>query len=491
MQDNTYIRETSWKIIYSTYDCVEKRAVELISREVGERLVREPEVYKLHVLPCERENENTTIEHSAIVIGTFDESRIIQKYVSQEELPERAYGVKTVKNPDCEDGRIVLITARQMEHLYLAAATYLDDHTVRYAPKSSSLHLKQDMYKTPMSESSTIKIAKVKTRSIFAWGHPINDYRKFISDMARIGLNQLILWNDFAPINARDIVEYAHSYGIEVIWGYAWGWTEGQCEGIADIEDETLSKLKLEIVRQYDEVWRGIGDGIYFQSFTEKRVSNIGGRSIANAVRSLVNDVAEELYKKDPMLHIQFGLHATSVKDELDEIAQIDRRIEIVWEDCGAFPYAYMPEEPTNDDFNAALEFTEKIVKLRGNDAKSGLVFKGFAILDWQRNRFVHQRGRFILGDGSSELSAHDRKLRADSWRVYTAKWIRYGEYARRMAEHALKLTGGDINLCMAGLFDGDIWAPEAMCASVFLDPTLPYEETVERIISCRNVKLD
>lgn len=35
---------------------------------------------------------------------------------------------------------------------------------------------------------------------------------------------------------------------------------------------------------------------------------------------------------------------ATSVAQKLDRIAQIDPRVRIVWEDCGAFPYAYLAE---------------------------------------------------------------------------------------------------------------------------------------------------
>ena len=27
------------------------------------------------------------------------------------------------------------------------------------------------------------------------------------------------------PINAKEIIDYAHEYDIEVIWGYAWGWS--------------------------------------------------------------------------------------------------------------------------------------------------------------------------------------------------------------------------------------------------------------------------
>lgn len=484
-------KTASWEIIYNRFEGIERRCVELINREVGERLVREPEIYKLNVLPCKKENASTKILENGIVIGTFDESAIAQKFISQEELSNSSYAVKVVRNPDCESGSIVIITARNKKHLYLATAMFIDDYSMLHSPQSGSLTLKHELYSEPLEEAFMMRTPKLETRSIFAWGHPINDYREFISDSARVGINQIILWNDYAPLNAREIVEYAHSFEIEVLWGFSWGWSEGRCQNATDLEDNTLNELKAKIVAQYESTWRGLGDGIYFQSFTEKNIDKIGGRSIAEAVVSLVNNVAEELYKLDPKLHIQFGLHATSVKDELDKIAMVDKRIEIVWEDCGAFPYAYMAENVNEEELSNAMDFTEKIIKLRGEDDRVGLVFKGFAILDWREDRFVHQRGPFILGEGSPNLLSHDRNLRSDSWRRYTAAWLRHGDFARRVAEHASKLKGGKLNLCMAGLFDGGLWAPFAICASIFEDPTEPFAEITERVMMRKKARID
>ena len=44
------------------------------------------------------------------------------------------------------------------------------------------------------------------------------DYRGFFENMARLKLNEIIIWNDYAPTNGREIVAYAHSLGIRVIW---------------------------------------------------------------------------------------------------------------------------------------------------------------------------------------------------------------------------------------------------------------------------------
>ena len=40
----------NWKLIYSNYSGTEKKAVELIYQEMGEQILRDPNVYKYHVL---------------------------------------------------------------------------------------------------------------------------------------------------------------------------------------------------------------------------------------------------------------------------------------------------------------------------------------------------------------------------------------------------------------------------------------------------------
>ena len=64
----------------------------------------------------------------------------------------------------------------------------------------------------------------VLRRGLWTWGHVIYDYRGYLENMAHLKLNEVVIWNDFAPLNAADIVAYAHELGIRVIWGYSWGW---------------------------------------------------------------------------------------------------------------------------------------------------------------------------------------------------------------------------------------------------------------------------
>ncbi|MBR0189939.1 MAG: hypothetical protein IJQ23_06100, partial [Clostridia bacterium] len=277
------------------------------------------------------------------------------------------------------------------------------------------------------------------------------------------------------------------SYGIEILFGYEWGWIDG-CNKITDIGPTRLAETKKRIIRHYEENYAQINcDGIYFQSFTERRDEYIGGRLIAEAVTTLVNETAAELLSKYPNLKLQFGLHASSVKNRLNEIAKVDKRVEILWEDCGVFPYSYYPEVNDEKQFEETLDFTKKILTLRGN-APVGLVFKGAMVLDW--NKFVHQSGRFVLGNNAGAIIGNDQRIREGAWRIFSAEWMQYGNYAKRMLEFIKENALGDVNMCMAGMFDGGIYLPQALCAQMFRNVDFEYGEILKRVARRGYVKL-
>jgi hypothetical protein len=175
-----------------------------------------------------------------------------------------------------------------------------------------------------------------------------------------------------------------------------------------------------------------------------------------------------------------------------EEIARVDKRIEILWEDCGSFPYEYSPNGEDEERYEKTIEFTKKIIELRGKNAKTGLVFKGFAVLDWARGKFVHQRGPYILGENPKEISEHDRMLRVKAyWPRYAAGWIQHGERARKMTEIILEETAGEVNLCMAGAFDGEIWLPSAICSEIFKNPYRNYSDILAKLLERRDVKFN
>ena len=474
------MKQNDWEIIYSNYEGMEKRTVDLLSKDVGKYIIRKEGVYTLYVLPCEKERTDMEIEKNAIVVGLYSESALIQKYVRADEIKTGGFLVKVIKNPQNEEGRIVLLTANDERELFYAVVSFLDDYIPDNTPWHGAVRMQQSIFDEPLNEYTYSENAQNKTRSVFTWGHPINDYRAYIDNMARLKLNQLIIWNDYMPLNVEEIIDYAHSYGIEVIFGYAWGWKPGFGKNITDISDKRLQELKAEIIQEYEDNYAKIGcDGIYFQSFTENENEYVGGRLIAEAVRVLVNDTGATLLQKYPHLKLQFGLHAISVRNHLSEIAKVDRRIEILWEDCGEFPYAYAPIVKDEKAFAETVEFTKKILTLRGN-APVGLLFKGMMTLDW--TRFSRQGGAFVLGENAPEITAHDQRMRHYAWKIFSAEWMQYGKYAMEMLKVIKENALGEVNMCMAGAYDGGIYLPQALCAQMFRTLDSDYGETLKKV---------
>lgn len=168
-----------------------------------------------------------------------------------------------------------------------ADAAVLDKNAA--VPRRCEHRYHNELFTEPLPDYEQAFAPKVPVRNIFTWGHPITDYREYIDNMARLRFNELIVWNDFVPLNAREIVDYAHEYGIRIVFGYAWGWSR-TC-GATDIT--RLDALADEIVATYERDYAPLGlDGIYFQSFTEMNEDRIGGRLVAEVVTEFVNDVS-------------------------------------------------------------------------------------------------------------------------------------------------------------------------------------------------------
>ena len=480
------MKQRDWKIIYTSYEGVAKRAIHLLNKEVGKLLIREPNVYRIYVLPCEK--EGCEVSKNAFFIGLWNESPFIQSCLSSDEIPQNGFMVKVIPNPQDPDGRFVILTAHTQLELFYAVVSFLDDYIPSHAPFGGCNPMPDLIFDSPLQECTYTEIPENTRRSIFTWGHSINDYRAYIDNMARLKLNELIIWNDHVPLNITDVIDYAHSYGIQILLGYSWGWIPG-CSKVSDISAARLTQLKESILQQYEDHYASTGcDGIYFQSFTERSDSTIGGRLIAEAVTTLVNNTADELLARHPHLRLQFGLHAVSVKDRLDEIAKVDPRVEILWEDCGQFPYSYFSYVETEEKFQETLAFTKKLLNLRGG-VGVGLVFKGVMMLDW--SKFEHQRGPYILGENAPELRLHDKAVRANAWRKYSADWMQSGAHALRMMQFIQENKISDVNLCLAGTFDGGTYLPMALLAQMVRTSGGIYTDMLKQVAARSSITVD
>jgi len=475
------LNKRDWKIIYSEYSGPEKKALELLSAEMGSRILRDTGVYTVHVLACERA-ENAVIDKNAVLLGTYGGNRLIREFVREEEIPENGYLVTVKDNLENPQYKLVVITAREAVNVFYAAVDFVDDCFFEAAPRRGPLRFTKELFSEKLPDYRSASAPKVKTRCVFTWGHPINDYRNYIDNMARLRLNQLIIWNDFVPINAREIIDYAHEYGIEIIWGYAWGWSRN-CGDESVLQH--LGDLKADIIRKYEEEYAQTGaDGIYFQSFTEMGREKLGDRIVAEVVTEFVNDTAGALLQKYPNLRIQFGLHAMSVRERLSYLEKLDPRVSILWEDCGTFPYDYEPVVKSREAYDKTVEFTDKMLSLR-DGLGCGMLYKGLMVMDWAGDHFVHQSGPFLMGMASAETVQHDREMMKPIWKEFQSRWMQNGHTVHEMTRYICKNRREEVTLGMAGQFAGGIWFPAALCAQILWDPDEPYE-TILRRVSCR-----
>ena len=483
MPENPKIEKRNWEILYSRYEGPEKKAVELIYREMENLILRDAEKYTYHVMPVRRAVDGLSTRH-AVIVGTYRENELVRRYVKADEIPNDGFLVKVFDDPEQSDRKLAIITAHTSREVFYGATDFVDDYFAFAEPRHVVIHFPRDLFSEHLPDYTHASAPKNKVRSVFTWAHPIHDYRTYIDNAARLRLNTLILWNDFLPVNARDVADYAHEYGMRLIWGYAWGWSR-KC-GSADLTPEALSQMKEKIIKQYEDEYASSGaDGIYFQSFTELKEATIGDRLIADVVTEFVNDVAADLLAKYPDLLLQFGLHATSVKDHLSYLEALDPRVEIIWEDCGPFPYHY---DPTSVDDIEAMRSTDNIFALRGG-AACGALFKGHLTLDWVGAHFAHQTGPYVLGQASADTIARNRETVRPLWKSFQSDWLENGDHAHRLTQYIQKQSPR-VSLGFVGQFADFLPFSEALCAEILWNADEPYEVIFKRVLKRHSVEM-
>lgn len=345
------------------------------------------------------------------------------------------------------------------------------DFYSKYLIPHENNHSHADYFNNPLEkeelpEAFFSSAPAVRDRGIWTWGHVIYDYRGFLDHMLHCKMNTLVVWDDFVPANAAALVEYAHRCNIKVIWGFSWLW-DLKC---AETDMNTIFDQVPVIVEKYEREFAHLGgDGIYFQSFTELREEYIGDVLIADAVTQFVNRTSAEILKKHPDLELQFGLHATSVKDRLPYIQKVNPAVRIVWEDCGAFPFAYIPAQICG--FDETMAFASDIATLRGEQERFGAVLKGLTNLHW--NSFVHQHGPFCLGVSSSQFRANRVAEKQKMWRYIQAYWLANADKAQQMIRLLRDRTQGNLVLTALvedGMLEEQLYFPTALMGALLWD---------------------
>ena len=470
-----------WILAIESYEGVQKNAVNMLSGYLSGLLS-----YTMPVRYAQTLSAQELEEYNVIAVGRCEKHPILLTYEKQ----------RLLTLPKEEEGYAIYVGDTQEDEKQTIAIAGVDEKGVLYGCMQfigeycgNTLYKKGDLWKTnffdfPLERTlpkwSVSTYPAVKTRAIWTWGYVMYDYKSFFDNMARLRLNEIVIWNDYVPFNAKDVVAYAHALGIKVIWGFAWGWTTNCAQIMEELCTKNgLQKLKENVLNTYKQQYADTnGDGIYFQSFTEMNADNVNGQCVAEIVTDLVNDIAGALLTEYPTLHIQFGLHATSVKTHLDVLKKVDKRVHIIWEDCGAFPYHYYPDEI--DDFAETYAFTEKLLSLRGKEEKFGAVLKGMLKLDW--GAFEHHKGSFILGERDKSFIAERQIKKNKIWKLIRGDWLKNAELLRKTIVLTTQNCDNPILQALVedSMFENKITLPVAIYAQILWSPTIAMEDILE-----------
>lgn len=482
--------DNRYEIFYGSYTGVEQRGVDLLYGAVAPYLP-----YVLTVSDANQAEKQTLGSVNPICIGTVRSNPYIHLFVQRGLISLSAaaegYVIKVCQNPFNPQKQMVIIAGSDENGVLYGAL----DFKAYVLPQAENNHWHSTYFdklfaEKPLPEYEAESAPAIRQRGLWTWGHVIYDYRRYLQNMMYLKLNTLIVWNDHPPVNLREVISYAHQCGIKVICGYSWGW---DCIGAQqpDISNpQVLDGIREHILETYRQNYSDLDiDGIYFQSFTETEEDSLNGVLIADAVVQLVNQVCETFFALYGEMELQFGLHATSVAKKLEYIAKTDPRVRIVWEDCGAFPYAYVPSQ--TQEFEKTLALTDQITALRGKQERIGMVLKGLTCLNW--DEFEHQMGPFVMGQYPAEFICRRAMQKKDIWRYVTAYWLENLPYARQVVARIAKNTKGEAvvtALLEDGMLEHSIQLPAALISELLWNPDKPADELLRLAALRRDVCL-
>ncbi|MBE6656844.1 MAG: hypothetical protein E7604_00195 [Ruminococcaceae bacterium] len=406
-----------------------------------------------------------TYDENLIIVGTADNGALCKVLAGDgwfvPETAREGYSVRVGDSP-YRGGRQLIVLCGADDAGLLYAVHALDRHYLRDAVRYHGYHYnrRHEAFVDVMPHWEEKSAPKIDRRGIWTWGHAIYDYRAYFARMNALGFNHIVIWNDYVPYNAAEVLTEAHRRAISVFWGFSCSWGEEVNPNDPRDTEKWCARVLDVYTREYAPLG---GDGIYFQAFTETGNHEIGGKTIASLVTAWANAICGTLHAKYPALEIEFGIHATSIGENYPALSGIDPSVAVMWEDCGDFPYAYDPAKQANAA--AALDYTKKLLSLHGADTRFAAVLKGFTVLDW--SHFEHYHGPIVMGVSSREFLAKRTEEKRFTWQYARPLWYAGAdtlrEYCRIVAQ-----SGAAQTTVTALMEDGMFECITDPCAALF-----------------------
>jgi hypothetical protein len=415
-----------------------------------------------------------------IIIGTAEGNDLVRRLVEssfiEREKRIEGYSLRIDENPKSNGRFLVVIAGADEKGMLYGTMDFLHFHIGKMVGK---------LYRVKVQDAP-----RIEKRGLWTWAGRIYNYEAYLDNMARWKMNTLTVWHRFPPANGKALAEYARRRGIDVVWGYTWGWGMPVCPS-SPVE---RAQWKEFVLKMFDEHYAPIGaKGVYFQTFTEtsdkNRFCRYGGncpngcrdKSAGELLVGWVNPIIEALLAKHPDVWIACGVHASALRESLADIAKIDRRANLMWEDVGSFPFAYSPGQVEMGEFQSTTDFSYRLATLRGSDEDIAFVFKGM-FAAW---------GGFDAMLQEKNILEKLTEQRVPTWREVEVGWkqnLGYELQIGRMLSTLNVRRKSIMGLVEDGLWESRQWFAVAAFAESIWNPHVEADELIERLDACGDV---
>ena len=479
-----------WVLRYGAYAGIERFALEELQRVVQASL---PYVVRVEPAETSADGKGTNL----LMLGTPENNPLIAELIAMNiiapPVETEGYTVASLASPWDGTCRLLVVAGRDARGVLYGVEHFcaLSDRYITVTKGMGATDRRRAL--DAIGPFTLTEHPRIAHRGLWSWGYVVYDYRAFITNMARLRMNTLTLWNDVPPLNIEALLDYAHARGVYVNMAFPCGWGRDY--------DLTLAEHRERIVRDglahWHEHYRDLDvDGIYFQTLTEHTNTMLGKQSVASITCEMVNDIARRLLKAAPGLRIQWGLHAGSIGEQYPELAALDERVEIIWEDAGVIPYSYFPTTTYDErvlphcraaglgTVDATLDFSKRLATFRPN-RQFGMVAKGWTCLDWE-HEFEHH-GPYIMGERDRAFCRRRLAARQKHWAEVNAAWMEHYPLALRFYREILGEAPAQLSVqgvVEDGLFEAAIQPSVALLAACLWNPMLDERDILRLAMS-------